>query len=87
LILGHVRKANPPREDSRKHTSVSPHLLRTRMDFRAQRDHPRHDRRSAAWASRRFARSSGVTDSEHAFCVVLDHIAAAFSSSETRGRP
>jgi len=83
LILGHVRKANPPTAKTLDNT----HPFRRRCCGREWvfahngiiPDTTALDGTGVA----SLCALSGVTDSEHAFCVVLDYIAAAFSSSET----
>jgi len=82
LILGHVRKANPPTARVLANT----HPFRRACCGRewmfahngiipdtAALDDPR---------TAPLCAPAGDTDSEHAFCVVLDRIAAAFSASD-----
>jgi glutamine amidotransferase len=67
------------REDSRKHTSVS----RTCCGRFSRTTGSSPTRRAGGQGIASLCALSGDTDSEHAFCVVLDYIATAFSSSET----
>jgi predicted glutamine amidotransferase len=83
LILGHVRKANPPTAKILENTHPFRRSCCGREWIFA---HNGLIPDTIALGSPGVASPcalSGVTDSEHAFCVVLDYIAAAFSSSET----
>lgn len=77
MVIGHIRKANPPRFGR---SSANTHPFSRELDGRAWvfahngkvpdvKEHP-------DFALGRF-RPMGDTDSEHAFCFLLDHIARA----------
>lgn len=83
LILGHVRKANPPTAKTLDNTHPFRRTCCGREWVFAHNgiipDAAALDDPHAA----PLCAPAGDTDSEHAFCVVLDYIAAAFSSSGT----
>lgn len=82
LILGHVRKANPPTARVLANTHPFRRVCCGREWVFA---HNGIIPDTAAFDDARtvpLCGSTGDTDSEHAFCVVLDRIAAAFSASD-----
>ncbi|MHB8668008.1 MAG: class II glutamine amidotransferase [Burkholderiales bacterium] len=82
LILGHVRKANPP--TARVLANTHP-FRRACCGREWMFAHNGIIPDSAALNDSRTAplcAPAGNTDSEHAFCVVLDRIAAAFAASD-----
>jgi predicted glutamine amidotransferase len=83
LILGHVRKANPPTAKILENTHPFRRTCCGREWIFAHNGIIPDTTALGGPGIASLCTLSGVTDSEHAFCVVLDHIAAAFSSSET----
>jgi len=83
LILGHVRKANPPTARVLANT----HPFRgaccgREWVFAHNGILADANRLDGPGTAPPLCTASGDTDSEHAFCVVLDRIAAAFSASD-----
>ena len=83
LILGHVRKANPPTAKILENTHPFRRVCCGREWIFAHNGIIPDTTTLGGPGIASLCALSGVTDSEHAFCVVLDYIAAAFSSSET----
>lgn len=83
LILGHVRKANPPTAKILENTHPFRRACCGREWVFAHNGIIPDTTALGGSGIASLCTLSGVTDSEHAFCVVLDYIAAAFSSSET----
>ena len=83
LILGHVRKANPPTAKILENTHPFRRTCCGREWIFAHNGIIPDTTALGGLGIASLCTLSGVTDSEHAFCVVLDHIAAAFSSSDT----
>ena len=83
LILGHVRKANPPTAKILENTHPFRRTCCGREWIFAHNGIIPDTTVLGGPGIASLCTLSGVTDSEHAFCVVLDYIAAAFSSSET----
>ena len=83
LILGHVRKANPPTAKTLDNTHPFRRSCCGREWVFAHNGIIPDTTALDGTGVASLCALSGVTDSEHAFCVVLDYIAAAFSSSET----
>jgi predicted glutamine amidotransferase len=83
LILGHVRKANPPTAKTLDNTHPFRRSCCGREWVFAHNGIIPDTIALGGPGVASLCALSGDTDSEHAFCVVLDYIAAAFSSSET----
>lgn len=83
LILGHVRKANPPTAKILENTHPFRRTCCGREWIFAHNGIIPDTTALGGPGIASLCALSGVTDSEHAFCVVLDYIATAFSSSET----
>lgn len=83
LILGHVRKANPPTAKTLDNTHPFRRNCCGREWIFAHNGIIPDTTALGGPGVASLCALSGVTDSERAFCVVLDCIAAAFSSSET----
>jgi glutamine amidotransferase len=83
LILGHVRKANPPTAKILENTHPFRRICCGREWIFAHNGIIPDTIALGGPGTASVCALSGVTDSEHAFCVVLDYIATAFSSSET----
>lgn len=83
LILGHVRKANPPTSRVLANTHPFRRVCCGREWIFAHNGIIPDTTALGGSGVASLCALSGDTDSEHAFCVVLDHIAAAFSSVET----
>jgi glutamine amidotransferase len=83
LILGHVRKANPPTAKILENTHPFRRTCCGREWVFAHNGIIPDTIALGGPGIASVCALSGVTDSEHAFCVVLNYIAAAFSSSET----
>ena len=82
LILGHVRKANPPTARVLANTHPFRRVCCGREWAFAHNGVIPDTTALGGPGAASLCALSGDTDSEHAFCVVLDNIAAAFSSSE-----
>jgi len=83
LILGHVREANPPTARVLANTHPFRRSCCGREWVFAHNGIIPDTIALGGPGIASLCALSGDTDSEHAFCVVLDYIAAAFSSSET----
>ncbi len=83
LILGHVRKANPPTAKILENTHPFRRVCCGREWVFAHNGIIPDTTALGGANVASLCALSGDTDSEHAFCVVLDYIAASFSSSET----
>lgn len=81
LILGHVRKANPPTAKTLDNTHPFRRNCCGREWVFAHNGIIPDMIALGGPGTATLCAPSGDTDSEHAFCVVLDYIAAAFSSS------
>lgn len=82
LILGHVRKANPPTARVLANTHPFRRVCCGREWMFAHNGIVPDAATLAGPAAASLCGPAGDTDSEHAFCVVLDRIAAAFSASD-----
>jgi len=83
LILGHVRKANPPTARVLANTHPFRRICCGREWVFAHNGIIPGKTALAGPGAATLCAPSGDTDSEHAFCVVLDRIAAAFAASGT----
>jgi glutamine amidotransferase len=81
LILGHVRKANPPTAKILENTHPFRRVCCGREWVFAHNGIIPDTIALGGPGATTLCALSGDTDSEHAFCVVLDRIATAFSSS------
>lgn len=81
LILGHVRKANPPTARVLANTHPFRRVCCGREWVFAHNGVIPDTTALGGPGATSLCALLGDTDSEHAFCVVLDNIAAAFSSS------
>jgi predicted glutamine amidotransferase len=81
LILGHVRKANPPTAKILENTHPFRRVCCGREWVFAHNGIIPDTTALGGPGGASLCALLGDTDSEHAFCVVLDYIAAAFSSS------
>ncbi len=79
LIVGHVRKANPPTARVAANTHPFLRICCEREWVFAHNGILPDAAMPAASHTMPVCVPSGDTDSEHAFCVVLEHIATAFS--------
>lgn len=79
LILGHVRKANPPTARVAANTHPFRHVCCGREWVFAHNGIIPDDAMPAAADTAPLCVPAGDTDSEHAFCVVLERIATALS--------
>lgn len=86
LILGHVRKANPPTALTLANTHPFLRLCCGR-EWVFAHNGTVAEAGGAGVVNRvpSLCVPSGDTDSEHAFCIVLDQIAAAFAGRDTDG--
>ncbi len=82
LVLGHVRKANPPTALVAANTHPFRHICCGREWVFAHNGVIPYDALSAAGDATPMCVPSGDTDSEHVFCIVLERIAAAFSAPQ-----
>ncbi|MHB8345653.1 MAG: class II glutamine amidotransferase [Acidiferrobacterales bacterium] len=82
LILGHVRKANPPTARVPANTHPFCHVCCGREWVFAHNGVIPDDALSAAPDTAPLCVPAGDTDSEHAFCVVLERIAIALSAPQ-----
>lgn len=82
LILGHVRKANPPTAHVLANTHPFLRVCCGRQWVFAHNGIIPDSNALAAKGAAALCTVSGDTDSEHAFCVVLNRIAAAFSATD-----
>ena len=82
LILGHVRKANPPTARVLANTHPFRRVCCGREWIFAHNGIVPNAAGLDLANTLHLCAPSGDTDSEHAFCVVLDRIAAAFSASD-----
>jgi glutamine amidotransferase len=81
LILGHVRKANPPTARVLANTHPFLRVCCGREWVFAHNGIIPDSNALAAKEAASLCTVSGDTDSEHAFCMVLNRIAAAFSAT------
>jgi predicted glutamine amidotransferase len=81
LILGHVRKANPPTARVLANTHPFSRVCCGREWVFAHNGIISDSNALAAKNTASLCKVSGDTDSEHAFCVVLERIAKVFSAS------
>ena len=82
LILGHVRKANPPTARVLANTHPFRRVCCGREWMFAHNGIIPDAATLAGPGAASLCAPAGDTDSEHAFCVVLDRIAAAFSAAD-----
>jgi len=81
LLLAHVRKANPPTARISANTHPFSRRCCGREWIFAHNGIVPDAAELSGTGPAQFCAPAGDTDSEHAFCVVLDRIAAAFSSA------